>query len=199
MSRSDIVDITQVGSYGHSDYELDAQLFVNNMIEIIGIIGQISDRPLVLGNDIGFINPTLYTRLGSLPFGASVDHRDYWTKLEYICGQDKEISYMEGQSYALAIGSSMYVMLCTRPDFTYDISLTSRRNHLEKYVVEYIAASDAAKEAMWLKYFVIDLGVIHSISDHVEIFCDNIGVVAQAKDPREHHKTKHILCKYHII
>nr|GEU74957.1 hypothetical protein [Tanacetum cinerariifolium] len=35
--------------------------------------------------------------------------------------------------------------------------------------------------------------------DHVEIFCDNIGALAQDKEPIEHHKTKHILCKFHIL
>nr|GEW63766.1 reverse transcriptase [Tanacetum cinerariifolium] len=59
--------------------------------------------------------------------------------------------------------------------------------------VKFLVSSDATKEAMWLKNFLIDLGVIHSISDHEEIFCDNIRVVVQAKDPKEHHKTKHIL------
>ena len=31
------------------------------------------------------------------------------------------------------------------------------------------------------------------------MFCDNSGVVAQSKDPRNHKKGKHIERKYHII
>ncbi|KAJ9541685.1 hypothetical protein OSB04_028191 [Centaurea solstitialis] len=64
---------------------------------------------------------------------------------------------------------------------------------------EYIAASDAAKEAVWLKNFLSDLRVVASISRPIDIFCDNSGAVAQAKEPREHHKSRHVLRKYHLI
>ncbi|KAJ9566522.1 hypothetical protein OSB04_002488 [Centaurea solstitialis] len=64
---------------------------------------------------------------------------------------------------------------------------------------EYIAASDAAKEAVWLRNFLSDLRVIASISRPIDIFCDNSGAVAQAKEPREHHKSRHVLRKYHLI
>ncbi|KAL0303280.1 UNVERIFIED_CONTAM: Retrovirus-related Pol polyprotein from transposon TNT 1-94 [Sesamum radiatum] len=45
---------------------------------------------------------------------------------------------------------------------------------------EYIAASEAAKEP-------------------VVIFCDNNGAIAQAKKPRSHHRSKHILRRYHLL
>ncbi|KAJ9552609.1 hypothetical protein OSB04_016654 [Centaurea solstitialis] len=64
---------------------------------------------------------------------------------------------------------------------------------------EYIAASDAAKEAVWLKNFLSDLRVVASVSRPIDIFCDNSGAVAQAKEPREHHKSRHVLRKYHLI
>ncbi|KAJ9542183.1 hypothetical protein OSB04_028689 [Centaurea solstitialis] len=57
---------------------------------------------------------------------------------------------------------------------------------------EYIAASDAAKEAVWLRNFLSDLRVIASVSRPIDIFCDNSGAVAQAKEPREHHKSRHV-------
>ncbi|KAJ9561208.1 hypothetical protein OSB04_006368 [Centaurea solstitialis] len=64
---------------------------------------------------------------------------------------------------------------------------------------EYIAACDAAKEAVWLRNFLSDLRVVASISRPIDIFCDNSGSVAQAKEPREHHKSRHVLRKYHLI
>ncbi|KAJ9540535.1 hypothetical protein OSB04_027041 [Centaurea solstitialis] len=64
---------------------------------------------------------------------------------------------------------------------------------------EYIAACDAAKEAVWLKNFLSDLRVVTSISRPIDIFCDNSGAVAQAKEPRDHHKSRHVLRKYHLI
>ncbi|KAJ9542291.1 hypothetical protein OSB04_028797 [Centaurea solstitialis] len=64
---------------------------------------------------------------------------------------------------------------------------------------EYIAAPDAAKEAIWLRNFLSDLRVVASVSRQIDIFCDNSGAVAQAKEPREHHKSRHVLRKYHLI
>ncbi|KAL8038040.1 hypothetical protein ABFX02_11G077650 [Erythranthe guttata] len=64
---------------------------------------------------------------------------------------------------------------------------------------EYIAASEAAKEGTWIRKFIQELGVIPDASDPVPLYCDNTGAVAQAKEPRSHQKSKHILRKYHVI
>ncbi|PKI39343.1 hypothetical protein CRG98_040209 [Punica granatum] len=177
-------------------------------------------------------------------------------------------------SYASAIGSLMYVMLCTRPDIAYAISVTSmyqsnpgldhwtavknilkylrrtkdmvlaygggelrldgftnsnfqsnvdNRKSISGYIftcnegtvswksskqettadstteAEYIATFDAAKETAWIRKFVTELGVVPSISSPVELYCDNTGAIAQAKEPKSHQKSKHIERRYHII
>lgn len=38
-----------------------------------------------------------------------------------------------------------------------------------------------------------------SASSTMDLYCDNSGVIAQAKEPRSHKKSKHILRRYHII
>ncbi|KAG8497050.1 hypothetical protein CXB51_008289 [Gossypium anomalum] len=177
--------------------------------------------------------------------------------------------------YASAIGSIMYAMLCTRPDVSYALSMTSRYQvdpgeghwttvkNILKYLrrtkdtfliyggeeelsvkgytdasfqtdkddsrsqsgfvfclnggamswksskqstvadstteAEYIAASEATKEAVWIKKFITELGVVPSISDAIKLRCDNNGAIAQVKEPRSHQRSKHILRRYHII
>ncbi len=64
---------------------------------------------------------------------------------------------------------------------------------------EYIAASEAAKEAVWIRKFVSELGVLPSALLPMYLYCDNIGAIAQAKEPRSHQKSKHILRRYHLI
>ena len=64
---------------------------------------------------------------------------------------------------------------------------------------EYIAASEAAKEAVWMRKFVSELGVVPNMAYPISIFCDNTGAIAQAKEPRAHQKSKHIQRKYHIL
>ena len=49
---------------------------------------------------------------------------------------------------------------------------------------EYIAASKAAKEAVWLKFFLLDLEVVPSAQSAITLNCDNSGAVANAKESR---------------
>ena len=64
---------------------------------------------------------------------------------------------------------------------------------------EYIAASDAAKEAVWIKKFINELGVVPSIVGPIPLYCDNNGAIAQVKEPRSHQRSKHVLRRYHLI
>ena len=52
--------------------------------------------------------------------------------------------------------------------------------------VEYIVASEAAKEVVWIKNFVSQLDVVPSASSLVDPYCDNSGAIAHAKEPRSH-------------
>ena len=64
---------------------------------------------------------------------------------------------------------------------------------------EYIAASEAAHEGIWMKELITDLGVVPSASGPMTLFCDNTGAIAIAKEPRFHRKTKHIKRRYNSI
>jgi hypothetical protein len=188
---------------------------------------------------------------------------------------DGEVAKMSHIPYASAIGSIMYAMICTRPDVSYALSMTSRyqanpgeahwiavknilkylRRTKEMFLVyggkdelcvkgysdasfqsdrddcssqsgfvftlnggavtwrsskqstiadsttesEYIAINEAAKEAMWIRKFIGDLGVVPTILDPVEIFCDNMSAVVLAQEPRSQKRTRHILRKYHYV
>ena len=65
--------------------------------------------------------------------------------------------------------------------------------------VEYIAASEVAKEAVWIRKFIQELGVVPSIESPITIHCDNNGAIANAVEPRAHKRTKHIERRFHLI
>jgi hypothetical protein len=65
--------------------------------------------------------------------------------------------------------------------------------------VEYIAASEATKEIVWIRNFVSELGVVPSVSSPMDLYYDNSGAIAQAKEPRTHKRAKHVLRCYHLI
>ena len=50
--------------------------------------------------------------------------------------------------------------------------------------VKYIATSEAAKEAVWFKKFVAELGVMSS--DAIALYYDSNDAIALTKEPRSH-------------
>ena len=61
------------------------------------------------------------------------------------------------------------------------------------------AASEAAKEEVWIKKFNTELGVVPSIVHPILLYCDNNGAIAQAKEPQSHQRSKNVLRRYHLI
>ena len=57
---------------------------------------------------------------------------------------------------------------------------------------EYVVASKAAKEAVWLRNFLLDLGEVPSVQSPITLYCDNSKVIANSKKPRTHKRAKHI-------
>ena len=62
-----------------------------------------------------------------------------------------------------------------------------------------MAASEAAQEAVWIKEFITDLGVIPNASGPMTLFCDHTGAIPLAKEPRFHRKTRHIKRHFNSI
>jgi hypothetical protein len=58
---------------------------------------------------------------------------------------------------------------------------------------EHISASEAAKNVIWIKKFIIKLGVVPSIVDIVVLYCDNNEVITQSKKPRSHRRSKYVI------
>ena len=48
---------------------------------------------------------------------------------------------------------------------------------------EYVAACEVAKEAVWLRKFLIDLEVVPNMFLPITLYCDKSGVVANSKEP----------------
>lgn len=64
---------------------------------------------------------------------------------------------------------------------------------------EYITSLEVAQEVVWIKKFIRDLGIVPSIQDPMEIFYDNEGAIALAKEPISHKRTKHINRRFNYI
>ncbi|XP_059623103.1 disease resistance protein RPV1-like [Cornus florida] len=64
---------------------------------------------------------------------------------------------------------------------------------------KYIAASEAAKEAIWLRNFLIELEVVEHIDRPMTLHCDNSAAIAQTMNPKFHKGIRHIQRKHHVV
>jgi len=62
---------------------------------------------------------------------------------------------------------------------------------------EYIAITHGAKQVVWLRQLLSDLGM--DISSPFPMLCDNLAAITISKDNSYHAKTKHINIRYHYI
>nr|GEW00906.1 hypothetical protein [Tanacetum cinerariifolium] len=126
-----------------------------------------------------------------------------------------KVKRMHNVPYALAVGSIMYVVRCTRPDVTFSQNITSRFQQNPGAVdwkstkqsifstsfteTEYIAASDASKEAVWVKKFIAGLGVVPIIKEPIKMYCDNTGAITIDKEPRITKGARHYRAKVYYL
>ncbi|GJT39764.1 retrotransposon protein, putative, ty1-copia subclass [Tanacetum coccineum] len=65
--------------------------------------------------------------------------------------------------------------------------------------VEYIAAFDASKEAVWIRKFISGLGIVPTIEEPISMYCDNTGAIAIAKDDGVTKGARHFRAKVHYL
>ncbi|GJR61925.1 retrotransposon protein, putative, ty1-copia subclass [Tanacetum coccineum] len=64
---------------------------------------------------------------------------------------------------------------------------------------EYMAASEAAMEAVWIRKFVGDLGVMPSIKKPINMYCDNSAAIIFVNDSGVMKGARHFLRRYHYV
>ena len=64
---------------------------------------------------------------------------------------------------------------------------------------EYIAASEAAMEAVWIRKFISGLGVMPSIQQPIKMYCNNSAAITFAHEPGLMKGTRHFSIKYHYV
>nr|GEX89751.1 retrotransposon protein, putative, Ty1-copia subclass [Tanacetum cinerariifolium] len=65
--------------------------------------------------------------------------------------------------------------------------------------VEYIAAFDASKEAIWIHKFIYGLGIVPTIEEPISMYCDNTEAIAIAKDNEVTKGARYFRVKVHYL
>ncbi|GJY34949.1 retrotransposon protein, putative, ty1-copia subclass [Tanacetum coccineum] len=64
---------------------------------------------------------------------------------------------------------------------------------------EYIAAHDASKEAVWVRKFISGLGVVPTIEEPINMYCDNTGAITIANEFGITKGARHFHAKVHYL
>ena len=141
---------------------------------------------------------------------------------KHIAAVKRVIRYLKGTlNYGITYGSDSTLTGYTDADWAADaetrrslgayvfllyggaVSWTSKRQQsiaLSSCEAEYMAQTQASKEAIWLTRLLSELDVGFGLpTKPVVIKADNQGAIALTEDPRFHSRTKHIDIQWHFV
>ncbi|GJR45728.1 actin-104 [Tanacetum coccineum] len=132
-----------------------------------------------------------------------------------------EIQRMQNIPYASAVGSIMYAVRCDAHWTAVKNILKYLRNTKDMFLVnggvvdwkstkqsifatsstdvEYITAFDASKEVAWIRKFISGLGVVPTIEEPINMYCDNTEAIAISKDHGVTKGARHFHAKVHYL
>nr|GEW76705.1 retrotransposon protein, putative, Ty1-copia subclass [Tanacetum cinerariifolium] len=102
---------------------------------------------------------------------------------ELCASTPEEVAYIKKVPYASSVGSIMY-----------DTTIA-----MHSVQAEYVVASEAAMEAVWIRKFVGDLGVMPLINKPINMYCDNSAAIIFANEPEIMKGARHFLQRYHYV
>lgn len=126
---------------------------------------------------------------GTLDYGISYE-KNVDAKLIGFCDSDwaGSVDDMKSTSgYTFSLGSGVFSWASKKQQTVAQSSAEA----------EYVSASLATSQAIWLSRILEDVG--EKQEEATPIFCDNKSAIAMTKNPVYHSRTKHIAIKHHFI
>eukprot|EP00253_Pinus_taeda_P025176 PITA_25176 len=131
--------------------------------------------------------PDIAHAVGVLSRFMSKPRKDHWTTVKQVFRLDGNLDQRRSTSgYAFNI-------------FGGAVSWMSKRQSvvaLSTIEVEYMAATHASKEVVWLQRLCSRMGLVQGA---IRINCDSQSAIFLAKNPAYHSNTKHIDVQYHFV
>ncbi|GKA51792.1 hypothetical protein Tco_0744988 [Tanacetum coccineum] len=109
-----------------------------------------------------------------------------------------ELKRIQNVPYASVVGSIIDLHWTTVKNI-----MKYLRNTKDIFLVygeaEYIAAYDASKEAVWVRKFISELGVVPIIKEPISMYCDNTGAITIANEFGITKGARHFRAKVHYL
>ncbi|GJX21815.1 hypothetical protein Tco_0226260 [Tanacetum coccineum] len=123
----------------------------------------------------------------------------------------EEVKHMQNVPYASVVRSIMYAVRCTRSDVAFTIRFVLNegavdwKSSKQSTIVmsateaEYIVASEAEMEAVWIRKFILGLSIVPTINEPIKMLCDNSAALLIANEPGAQKGARHNHRRYHYV
>nr|GEW69886.1 retrovirus-related Pol polyprotein from transposon TNT 1-94 [Tanacetum cinerariifolium] len=86
-----------------------------------------------------------------------------------------------------------------RVDCYYDKNSKQSTTAMSATEAEYIVASEATMKAVWIRKFILGLGIVPIINEPIRMFCDNSAALHFANEPGVQRGARHYHKRYHYV
>ncbi|GJZ76547.1 hypothetical protein Tco_0641219 [Tanacetum coccineum] len=139
----------------------------------------------------GASTPGEVKRMQILPYASTVGE-PHWTVVKTI------IKYLRNtKDMFLVYGGNPESEL--RVDCYCNAGFETDRDEIKSQTAEYIEASEAEMEAVWIRKFISGLGIVPTINEPIKMFCDNSATLHFANEPGVQKGARHYHKRYHYV
>ncbi|GJV30874.1 retrotransposon protein, putative, ty1-copia subclass [Tanacetum coccineum] len=113
----------------------------------------------------------------------------------------KEVKRMQNVPYASVVGSIINPEAELRVDCYCNAGFETDIDDIKSLTgyLNYIAASEAEMEAVWIRNFISGLGILPLINEPIRMFCDNSAALHFANEPGVQKGVRHYHMRYHYV
>jgi hypothetical protein len=130
---------------------------------------------------------------GTMDYGITYRNDDTTLNNDNLCYGYSDAAYANTDDHKSTSG---YVFLVNKGAITWG-SKKQSTIALSTTEAEYVAISEASREALWLRHLYGELGFAQKQA--TVLFGDNDGSIAMAKNPQFHKHTKHVELRWHWV
>eukprot|EP00253_Pinus_taeda_P033011 PITA_33011 len=171
--------------------------------DIFSLVTKVASIRLLLSIDVAFDFEVEQMDVKTTFLHGDLEEEIYMKKLEgFVLKGKKELVYVKAREGALDSSEAVFRYLCGTSDYGLVCATNQLMSKKQSVVAlstteaEYMAATHASKEAVWLQRLCSSMGLVQGA---IRIDCDSQSAIFLAKNPAYHSKTKHIDVQYHFV
>ncbi|GJR62556.1 retrovirus-related pol polyprotein from transposon TNT 1-94 [Tanacetum coccineum] len=205
-----------LGFYSILAYEIMANGYKTNLLKMVILM-----KDIYMVQPEGFPTPKEVKRMQNVPYASAVGSIMYavrCTRPDVAFAQNITSQFQQnlGECYWTTVKNILKYLRNTkdmflvyggnpkaelRVDYYCNAGFETDIDDMKSLTgyLNYIAASEAEMEAVWIRKFISGLGIVPTINEPIRMFCDNSAALHFANKPGVQKGTRHYHRRYHYV